>query len=86
MAKFYGKLQGNRGQATRCGTKSSGITTVAASWEGAVEVNIWHNSKEDRDMVEVCMRTWEGCCGESKVLYRGPVGEYKNELSGEDVQ
>lgn len=42
MAHFYGTLQGNRGEASRLGTKDSGITTYAASWEGAVRVHIWN--------------------------------------------
>ena len=79
MSHFYGALQGGRGQATRCGHKSSGINTVAASWDGSVSVNIEHVNGED--VATVSLAPWHGN-GVSKVLYRGPVGEYKNQLEG----
>jgi hypothetical protein len=39
MSHFYGVLQGTRGPATRCGDRRSGITTHAASWNGAIRVS-----------------------------------------------
>ena len=44
MSHFYGTLKGNRGQATRCGTKNSGITVVAASWKGAVRIELFQDA------------------------------------------
>ena len=41
MAQYYGRVEGNRGEATRLGTKDSGIGTVAASWDGCILTNIW---------------------------------------------
>ena len=79
MSHFCGKLQGGRGEATRCGHKTSGIHTVAASWSGAIAVHVEHVDGED--IAEVRMNPWHGN-GVSKVLYRGPVGEYKNEVEG----
>ena len=32
MAKFFGSVQGNRGEATRCGTRQSGIIAYANGW------------------------------------------------------
>lgn len=32
MAHFYGDLQGNRGEATRCGSKDSGIRSHVRGW------------------------------------------------------
>ena len=40
MAHFYGRLQGNRGEATRCGSKDSGIHTTAESWTSVVRVRM----------------------------------------------
>lgn len=36
MSEFYGRLQGNRGGVTRCGSKSSGITATVESWTSVV--------------------------------------------------
>lgn len=36
MAALYGRLQGSRGQATRCGTDV--IRTTVETWEGQVTV------------------------------------------------
>ena len=74
MSHFYGKLQGGRGEATRCGHKSSGLQTVAASWDGAVKTDLHH--EDGVDMVHVYLTKWHGR-GVHKTLYIGPVGEYK---------
>ena len=75
MAHFYGTLQGARGEATRCGSKKGGLQTIAASWQGAVEVNLSH--KDGRDMVEVRFRYWEGA-GVNRLIYKGPVDGQEN--------
>ena len=76
MSHFYGTLQGNRGQATRCGTKNSGIQTVAASWQGCVKVNLYE--KDGTDYATVSLAPWHGV-GTSKLLYEGPVNGTKEE-------
>ena len=49
MSHFYGVVEGSRGKATRCGTKSSGIKVQAAGWHGAVEVQVFQGiNGEDR--------------------------------------
>lgn len=70
MAHFYGTLQGARGEASRLGHKSSGLQTVAASWNGAVRVSLEHRDGKDYATVE--LRPWHGR-GTSRVLYDGPV-------------
>jgi hypothetical protein len=70
MARFYGSLQGNRGEATRMGTARSGLSTYTAGWDGAVRVVI-----EDRDGVDyvtVQLTKWQGS-GTYRLLYEGPV-------------
>ncbi len=78
MAHFYGSIQGNRGEATRLGTKNSGLETVAASWEGAVQVQVIYNERLDCDMVEVRLIPWHGQ-GVYRTLYRGPISGAKRE-------
>ena len=75
MAHFYGTLQGGRGRSTRTGYKTTGLHTVAASWQGAVSVDLSH--KDGRDMVEVRFRPWEGA-GTDRLIYKGPVDGQEN--------
>ena len=72
MSHFYSTLEGNRGKVTRCGTKGSGITTHAASWSGAVRVELWHDDDSGRDWALVELVPWRGT-GVKRELYRGPV-------------
>lgn len=74
MAHFRGTLQGSRGQASRLGSKQSGITTDAQSWEGAVSVTLTHDERLDKDVALVEQHRHHGA-GISRTLYRGPVGE-----------
>ena len=74
MAQFRAEIQGNRGEASRLGTKSSGITTTTASWQGAVKVQLWYDEKHDRDMYMVQLIPWHGK-GTSQVIVSGMVGE-----------
>lgn len=36
MSEFYGRIQGSRGEATRCGSKSSGIEATAETWHSVI--------------------------------------------------
>lgn len=71
MSHFYGTLKSARGKATRTGTKNSGITTVAASWNGAIQVDLYVEDGVDR--FQVTMRPWANT-GDAKVLCSGIVG------------
>ena len=70
MAHFYGILQGSRGRATRCGTRTSGMETTAASWNGAVSVSLYE--RDGMDFARVELTPWHGR-GTSRVLYDGLV-------------
>lgn len=71
MSHFYGTLQGSRGEATRCGTKNSGMEVHAASWSGAIQVRLY--VKDGVDYAIVRKVRWYGS-GEEKILYDGPLG------------
>lgn len=73
MAHFYGTLKGGRGKSTRCGTKSSGMEAVAATWGGAVRVTIDHR-EDGKDIAIVELIKWKGA-GVNAVLFRGPVDQ-----------
>jgi len=75
VSRFYGILQGARGAASRCGSKSSGMETYCASWEGAIRCYAYYNDKEKQDWVRVEKTPWHGA-GENVVLYEGAIGEF----------
>ena len=45
MSHFYGDLQGNRGEATRCGSRDSGISSHVRGWNVGVSAHVYVNSK-----------------------------------------
>lgn len=55
MARFYGSLQGNRGEATRMGTPSSGISGHIRGWNVGGKV-----SMRDRDGKDTAVLTLTG--------------------------
>ena len=72
MSHFYGSIKGNRGEATRAGTKKSGYVSKAASWEGAVQVRLFYHTGVEEDWAEVRLIPWHGA-GKDIILYNGPV-------------
>ena len=81
MSHFYGKLQGSRGEATRCGSKKSGMTTHCASYHGAVRCYAYYDEATDTDMVEVMLVPWHGA-GHYQPLYTGPMGGPREKEEG----
>ena len=53
MAHFYGEIQGNRGEATRMGTKDSGFRGHIRGWHVGGSVNCHYNESKDRDQVSI---------------------------------
>lgn len=83
MAHFYATLHGTRGEASRLGTKSSGMDATVASWQGAVSVRLWHDGATDTDMAEVSLIPWHGA-GDKTPLYAGPVSGAKLRATSAD--
>ena len=73
MSHFYGVLNGSRGAATRAGTKCSGLTVTAASWVGAIRVELSIDA-EGRDCFRVLQTPWHGA-GVSELLAEGILGQ-----------
>jgi hypothetical protein len=70
MAHFYGSISGQRGPASRLGSKKSGLQTTAASWQGAVRTTLYEKAGVDCALVELV--PWHGQ-GAHQKLYDGPV-------------
>ena len=74
MSHFYGWVQGNRGEASRGGSKNSGYIAVAASWDGAVRVRLIYDPITSSNHYEVYQSRWHGKGIESEIA-RGIIGE-----------
>tara|TARA_R110002110_G_scaffold26640_7_gene97697 strand:- start:76 stop:375 length:300 start_codon:yes stop_codon:yes gene_type:complete len=68
MADFYGAVQGSGAEVHRLGSKVSGLTTSAASWQGSVHVYL-KTDENGRVLADVQLRPWYG------------AGTYKNIVS-----
>jgi len=78
MSHFYGTMQGNRGEVTRCGTKRSGMETIAASWSGAIRTYLFWDEGIQRSCYEVWEVTWHGV-GINRLIERGTINDYPEE-------
>ena len=47
MSQFYGSMQGGRGEATRCGTKNSGMVAHIRGWDIGAKVICFHENGKD---------------------------------------
>lgn len=47
MAQFLGSVQGQRGEVTRLGSKSSGLTVKANGWTTGIRVDASHEDGKD---------------------------------------
>jgi hypothetical protein len=70
MAHFYGTVQGQRGRASRLGSKQSGLDVTAASWQGAVSVTL--REVDGVDHATISLIQWNGA-GTRRIIYDGPV-------------
>ena len=76
MARFYGEMTGNRGTATREGTKESGFVAHIRGWNIGVQVDISVNS-EGKDEVTVWLTGGSNGAIERKLMFRETEKEAK---------
>jgi len=74
MSHFYGMISRSARKTTPTARAhvSSGLETVAASWQGAVQVNLGHNTETGKDWFRVELIPWHGT-GVYKTLATGTV-------------
>ena len=53
MAHFIGTIQGNRGEASRLGSKQSGIRVTANSYTIGGEIFIYHDESLGKDIMAI---------------------------------
>lgn len=78
MSKLYGTLQGCRGEATRCGSKDSGIRVSAQSYEGSVIVKM-KLDENDQPIVTLLISEGSSSYG-NKEVFTGSIEELKAKL------
>jgi len=65
MARFYASIQGNRGEATRMGTPTSGISGHVRGWNVGVRVeevySTFGSNRAGPDALLGTLRRGEGC-------------------------
>lgn len=71
MSAFYGQIQGNRGAATRGGSKASGFRASAQSFDGSVVVDLDYDRD---DNLRVTLRCAEGS---TSTGYYGQLAEFR---------
>lgn len=65
MAQFYAEIQGNRGAATRMGSKESGISGHIRGWDIGARVTMVYNKETGKDEVHIRLTSGSngGKCG-----------------------
>ena len=53
MGHFYGTVRGNRGEASRMGSKLSGMYAHIRGWSIGVAVELYHDTRTGHDVVQV---------------------------------
>ena len=53
MAHFRGIIEGNRGETSRLGTKTSGFYARIDGWNKGITVRAWYDEATDEDVFEV---------------------------------
>ncbi len=73
MAHFIGTIKGNKGEASRLGSKDSGMRAVVNGWNFGCEVIISHNKETDKN--EINIWTTSGSNGKRTAKFIGTFEE-----------
>ena len=80
MAQFRATIQGQRGDASRLGSKSSGITTRTNGWNVGVEVRGYYDEKTGEDVFSVYLSSGSNGYGGGKEIGRFTEADLKKPL------
>ena len=69
MAQFRGTTQGTSGEASRLGTKNSGLVSEAAGWGGKIVSQVFH--RDGLDYFKVSIEPHQNSGGKSTVIAEG---------------
>lgn len=79
MSAFYGCIQGNRGAATRGGSRASGFRASAQSYDGSVITRLSYN---ENDELMVTIETSDDSAPYGKIIFYGTFEEFNKKLQG----
>ena len=68
MSHFYADVQGNRGEATRGGSKDSGIYGHIRGWHTGAKVECHHDDESGKDIVRVYRTGGSGGRGSKELV------------------
>lgn len=83
MATFYGQVAGNRGSASRTGSRDSGIKASVQSYHGSIITRLWYN-REDELMCEVEYSDGSAFSWGTHPLFYGSFKEFVEVFKGEE--
>lgn len=78
MAQFRATIRGNRGEASRLGTKKSGLFVTANGWTAGIQVIAEHRNGHDE--FTVSLTRGSSYRGGSKVLFTGTAEDIATKL------
>jgi len=78
MSAFYGMVRGNRGAATRGGSKNSGYKATCQSWDGSVIVTMDYDQE---DKLKVRLEVADGSSTYGDIVFSGTLQELKDKLT-----
>ena len=79
MSQFYGSIQGSRGQATRQGTKNSGIEGHIRGWHIGARVIMGYDKDRQEDVCAVYLTSGSGHGESDKLIGWYRVADIKKE-------
>lgn len=79
MSAFYGMVQGNRGSATRGGSRASGFRSSAQSYDGSV---ITYLDYDGNDNLMVTIEVSDGSSSFGKRIFCGTFEQFVKKLEG----
>ena len=78
MSALYCSIKGCRGEATRCGSKSSGVRASVQSWNGSL---VSYMDLDDNGNPVITLKASEGSSGYgSETIFSGSLEELKAKL------
>jgi hypothetical protein len=80
MSHFYAEIQGNRGAATRGGSKDSGISGHIRGWSVGARVECYYDDETGKDIVKVYKTHGSNGSGNTELIAQFCNEAYHNKL------
>lgn len=80
MAQYIGYVQGQRGDASRLGTKNSGLSVKGSAWNVGGRVQLWYDNDNERDVCSLFLTS--GSNGHSVGHH---IGDFHEGMSTQEI-